>query len=222
MMKKYLTLLILSAACFLSAAEPPPFLTIPWKPMPDQTELFAGSGKMFDVSCNEYALTFYVRAKTAGEEVFMLIAPGSEKAQGYVVVRCKAPPKRNLRTEFRVVPDLFAEHIEAEMRLDSTGQYVYRITVPWENLSTILPEKDLRLVLGGTFLPLLMPPEYGAAKKKIEGAICAAFQQETHLRLQVTPEMPFRKVLEQHLNMIKKDPAVRVRYLRAVLTEVNP
>lgn len=221
-MKKFFTLLIFFVALSLVAAEQMAFLTIPWKPIPDQTELFARSGKMYDVSCNEYALTFYAREQTAGKTVRVLIAPGSEMDKGYVAIHCQASPKRSLKADFCIVPDLFSEMIETEVRQDGTGQYVYRITVPWENVSAILPEKGLRLMLGPAFLPLQMPNEYFTAKQKIERTIFTAFQQKTYLKIHMNPEKPFRENLKQYLDVIKKDPAVRVRYLRAILTEVTP
>lgn len=223
MMKRVCMILLLFVAFALAAAEQPPFLTVPWKRSPDQIELFANTGKMYDVSCNEYALTLYVRERAAGEPALVLIAPGDEKMQGYVLIRGKAQPKRSLETVFRAIPDPFAENIKMESLQDSrTDRNVFRITVPWENLSTILPEKNLRLVIGGTFLPLLMPQEYMAAKQKIEDAVCAAFQQKTYLNLPAGTEMSYRKKLEHYMNMMKKDSAVRVRYLRAILMEVKP
>lgn len=221
MMKRFFVFLILSLVCTLSAAEQVPLTTIPWKTVPDQTEIFARSGKSSDVSCNEYALTLYVRGRSAGEEIRVLIAPGNEKMQGYVEIRCKTLPKRSLKTVFRVVPDLFSENIEAEIRTDGTGQYVYRITVPWENLSTILPEKELRVMIGGSFLLLLMPEEYSAAKRRIEDAIYTAFQQRTSFRVTKKEHMSHLEILKQYLEFIENDPAVRVRYLRARFSEVK-
>ncbi|MBQ7401089.1 MAG: hypothetical protein IJW07_03525, partial [Lentisphaeria bacterium] len=89
MMKKLCALLIFFVLCSLSAAEQIPVRTIPWKPVPDQTELFAQSGKMCDISCNEYGLTLYLRGGNSGDALRVLIAPGGERTQGYLVITCK-------------------------------------------------------------------------------------------------------------------------------------
>ena len=224
MMKNCCTLLFFFVLFSLVAAEQIPFRMIPWKPVPDQTELFALNGKMYDLSCNEYGLTFYIREKTAGESLRVLIAPGSETEQGYLVIVCKAQPKRRIETGFHVVPGIFAENIEAEFRRDSAGKSVCRITVPWENLSTILPEKGLRVIIGENYLPVQMPKEYFSAQKRIEKMICIAFAKKTylHLKIQLSENTPYREILKQYLNAVNNDSSTRVRYLRAVFTEVIP
>lgn len=224
MMKKLYMLLTFFLLFQLTAAEQIPLLTIPWKPVPDQTELFALNGKMYDLSCNEYGLTFYIREKTAGENLRVLIAPGRETEQGYLAITCKTQPKRSMETGFHGVPGLFSENIEAECRRDSTGKSVCRITIPWENLSTILPEKTLRVVIGRNYLPVQMPKEYLTAKKSIEKMICTAFAEKTylHLKIQLSENALYREILKQYLNAVNNDSSTRVRYLRAVFTEVTP
>ena len=224
MMKKLCAILIFFVLCSLSAAEQIPVRTIPWKPVPDQTELFAQSGKMSDISCNEYGLTLYLREGSSGDALRVLIAPGHERAQGYLVITCKAQPKRSIETDFHGVPGLFAESIEAEFRRDSTGKTVCRITVPWENLSTILPEKGLRVIIGENYLPVRMPEAYLSAKKQIEKVILTAFAEKTylHLKIQLSENALYREILKQYLNAVNNDSSTRVRDLRAVFTEVTP
>ena len=223
-MKNLCMTLLFFVLLSLAGAEQIPVRTISWKPVPDQTELFAMSGKMYDLSCNEYGLTFYIREKTAGESLRVLIAPGSETEQGYLVIVCKAQPKRRIETGFHVVPGIFAENIEAEFRRDSAGKSVCRITVPWENLSTILPEKGLRVVIGKNYLPVRMPEAYLSAKKQIEKVILTAFAEKTylHLKIQLSENALYREILKQYLNAVNNDSSTRVRYLRAVFTEVAP
>ncbi len=222
MMKKFCSLLIFFVLCSIAAAEQIPVWTIPWKPVPDQTELFARTGKMYDLSCNGYGMTFYIRESVVGESLRVLIAPGRETEQGYLAITCKSQPKRSTETGFHGVPELFAENIEAEFRRDSTGKSVCRITVPWENLSTILPEKSLRIAIGGNYLPVQMPEAYFAAKTGIEGGIFNAFTEKTFLRIPMAEKMPYKETLRQFLDFIEKNPSTRVRYLRAVFTEVTP
>lgn len=223
-MKNLCMTLLFFVLLSLAGAEQIPVRTISWKPVPDQTELFAMSGKMYDLSCNEYGLTFYIREKTAGESLRVLIAPGRETAQGYLMITCKTQPKRRIETGFHALPGIFAENIEAEFRRDSTGKSVCRITVPWENLSTILPEKTLRVVIGENYLPVQMPEEYFSAQKRIEKMICTAFAEKTylHLKIQLSENTPYREILKQYLNAVNNDSSTRVRYLRAVFTEVIP
>ncbi len=222
MMKKFYILLIFFLLFQLTAAEQIPLLTIPWKPVPDQTELFALTEKSYDVSCNEYGLTFYIREETAGENLRVLIAPGRETGQGYLTITCKTQPKRSIETGFHVLPGIFAENIEAEFRRDRMGKNVCRITVPWENLSTILPEKMLRVVIGKNYLPVQMPEAYLSAKERIEDSVLTAFAEKTHLKSRRNNGVSYHEMLRQYRNTIEHDPSVRVRYLRAVFTEVAP
>ena len=222
MMKKLYMLLTFFLLFQLTAAEQIPLLTIPWKPVPDQTELFAQSEKRYDISCNNYGLTLYIREETAGENLRVLVAPGRETEPGYLAITCKTQPKRSMETGFHCVPGIFAENIEAEFRRDSAGKSVCRITVPWENLSTILPEKTLRVVIGRNYLPVQMPKEYLTAKKSIEDMICAAFQAKTYLQIHRDNNRRYKETLQQHLDAIGNDSSKRVRYLRAVFTEVIP
>ena len=224
MMKKLYMLLTFFLLFQLTAAEQIPLLTIPWKPVPDQTELFAQSEKRYDISCNNYGLTLYIREETAGENLRVLVAPGRETEPGYLAITCKTQPKRSMETGFHCVPGIFAENIEAEFRRDSAGKSVCRITVPWENLSTILPEKGLRVIIGENYLPVQMPKEYFSAQKRIEKMICTAFAEKTylHLKIQLSENALYREILKQYLNAVNKDSSTRVRYLRAVFTEVIP
>ena len=224
MMKKLYMLLTFFLLFQLTAAEQIPLLTIPWKPVPDQTELFAQSEKRYDISCNNYGLTLYIREETAGENLRVLVAPGRETEPGYLAITCKTQPKRSMETGFHGVPGLFSENIEAEFRRDSAGKSVCRITVPWENLSTILPEKGLRVIIGENYLPVQMPKEYFSAQKRIEKIICTAFAEKTylHLKIQLSENALYREILKQYLNAVNNDSSTRVRYLRAVFTEVIP
>ena len=112
MMKKLYMLLTFFLLFQLTAAEQIPLLTIPWKPVPDQTELFAQSEKRYDISCNNYGLTLYIREETAGENLRVLVAPGRETEPGYLAITCKTQPKRSMETRFHGVPGIFAENIE--------------------------------------------------------------------------------------------------------------
>ena len=206
-----LIILFCMFAAGVNAAVPVTIRTAEWSPdskldLPSFHR--AGGGDEIGIRCCPEGLL--IRAKSELREI-RILSVGRKKIRQYLWT----PQGETTGQKTRLL--VFRDPVTPERYRTADTILACGVRIPWNRLYAMLPEKELFVAVNGTPYLLRMPPEYLAAKKKIEAGRKAEITANTFLKI---PELvSYEEFLERQTAFVNEAATARLRQLRSKLAE---